>query len=282
MRALTRLWRALESIPGLLDVPAWWEHACGDDFPVIRPYLISTDVFGHRYPCPRHPRDHECPRRIIDYGDGEFAAICRHSHQFCERIPLAPKDALIHTIDMAKFAGALAPALKIRPQRLRYFGGLREIGVSIAPATRSCPAFLAIVTSPDQLQRSLHELLLSHPTPFVLLAPTSRFLTADHIRLLDRHKSIFVSLEETVGVDEDGHFAPLQAAYEEEAQPTAVAARQALVDACGAMDADSYRAARVHKSDFYKWLTGKLSDKSSKSKRIEEVLRTPAHCGGQE
>ncbi len=284
MRPLTRLWRALESIPGLLEVPAWWEHFCGDDFPVIQPHLLPTDVFGHRYPCPRYPRDGECPRRIVDYGDCEFAAICRHSHQFCERIPLTPKDALIHAIDMAKFAGALAPALKIRPQKLRDFGGVREIGVSIAPATRNCPVFLAIVTSMDQLQRSLHELLLSHPTPFLLLAPTSRFLTADHLRLLDRHKSHFVSLEETVGVDDGGRFVPLQPASEEEAAPTPVANRQAAVNAYhehhGATDADIYRAARVHKSDFYKWLAGKLSDKSGKSKRIEEVLRTPAKRGG--
>jgi hypothetical protein len=279
MRPLTQLWRALEAIPGLLDVTAWWEHSCGDEFPVIRPYLIPTDVFGHRYPCPRYPRDHECPRRIVDYGEGEFAAICRHSHQFCERIPLAPKDALIHAIDMAKFAGALAPALKIRPQKLREFSGL-----SVAPATRNCPVFLAIVTSADQLQRSLHELLLSHPTPFFLLAPTSRFLTADHIRLLDRHKSRFASLEETVGVDGGGRFVPLQPASEEEPAPTPVADRQSEVSAYherqGATDADIYRAARVHKSDFYKWLAGKLSDKSSKSKRIEEVLRTPGRCGG--
>ncbi|MDW8356219.1 MAG: hypothetical protein RMK57_17000 [Bryobacterales bacterium] len=282
MRALTRLWRALESIPGLLDVPAFWEHYCGEDFALIQPYLLPTDVFGHQYPCPRYPRDSECPRRIVDYGDGEFAAICRHSHQFCERIPLTPKDALIHTIDVARFAGALAPALKIRPQKIREFCGLREIGVSIAPSTRNCPAFLAIVNSVGQLQRFLHELLLSHPTPFILLAPTSKFLTADHLRLLDRHKSQVVSLEETVGVDDDGHFVPLQTAGAEEAPPTPVADRQAAVDAHGATDAEIYRAARVHKSDFYKWLTGKLSDKSSKSKRIEEVLRTPAQPSGPE
>ncbi len=40
MRQLTRLWRAIESIPGLLDVPAWWEHFCGDEFPLIQPYLL--------------------------------------------------------------------------------------------------------------------------------------------------------------------------------------------------------------------------------------------------
>lgn len=285
MRALTRLWRALESIPGLLDVPAWWEHFCGDDFPVIQPYLRPTDVFGHRYPCPRYPRDSECPRKIVDYGDGEFAAICRHPHQFCGRVPLTPKDALTQTLNLDKFTAALAPVLKIRAQKVRQFCGLSEIGASIAPATRNCPAFLAIVTSVDQLQRRLHELLLSHPTPFLLLVPTSTFLTADHHRLLERHKSLFVSLEETVGVDDGGRFAPLQAVGEEDAPPTPVADRQAAVDAYRerhvATDSDIYRAARVHKSDFYKWLAGKLSDKSSKSKRIEEVLRAPAHAGGQ-
>lgn len=285
MRPLTQLWRALESIPGLLDVPAWWEHSCGDDFPVIQPFLLPTNEFGYRYPCPRYPRDVECPRRIIDYGDGEFAAICQHSHQFCERISLTPREALIHTLDVAKLASTLAPVLRIRPQKARELCQLWEIGVSIAPATRNCPAFLAIVTPADQLQRSLHEILLSHPTPFLLLAPTSRFVTADHIRLLDRHKSHFVSLEEAVGVDGDGRFVPLQPAGEEEAAPTPVADRQAAVTAYherhDATDADIYRAARVHKSDFYKWLAGKLSDKSSKSQRIEEVLRTPGHSGCQ-
>ncbi|MGC8794843.1 MAG: hypothetical protein ACP5U2_15800 [Bryobacteraceae bacterium] len=120
--------------------------------------------------------------------------------------------------------------------------------------------------------------------PFLLVVPTSAFLTADHLRLLDRHKSRFISLEETVGVDEGGRFVLLQAAGEEETPPTPVADRQAAVSTYhrqhGATDADIYRAARVHKSDFYKWLTGKLSDKSSKSKRIEEVLRTPAPPGG--
>jgi len=281
----TRLWRALEAIPGLQDVPAWWEYFCGDEFRLIQPYLLPTNVRGHRYPCPRYPRDAECPRRIIDYGDGEFAAICQHRHQLCERIPLTPKDALIHTLDVARLAAALAPALRIRPQKPREFCGLWEIGVSIAPATRHSPAFLAVVNSVDQLQRSLHELLLSHPTPFLLLAPTSTFLTADHLRLLDRHRSQFISLEQAVGVDEVGRFVPLQEDDGEGIQPTPVAERQAAVEAHhernGSTDAEIYRAARVHKSDFYKWLVGKLSDKSSKSKRIEEILRLGAQFGGQ-
>ena len=64
MRKLTRLWQALERLPGLCDISAYWEHHCGADYPLIRPHLRSTDDFGTRYPCP-HPHDAHCPRRIV-------------------------------------------------------------------------------------------------------------------------------------------------------------------------------------------------------------------------
>ncbi len=55
MRKLTQLWRALEKVPGLTDIPAAWELHCGGEFPLLRPHLHSTDVLGYRYPCaPRH------------------------------------------------------------------------------------------------------------------------------------------------------------------------------------------------------------------------------------
>lgn len=51
MRKLTQLWRAIEKVPGLTDIPAVWEVHCGDEFSLLRPHLRSTDVLGHRYPC---------------------------------------------------------------------------------------------------------------------------------------------------------------------------------------------------------------------------------------
>jgi hypothetical protein len=52
MRKLTRLWQALERIPGLCDITAYWEHHCGVDYPLLQPHLRVTDEFGARYPCP--------------------------------------------------------------------------------------------------------------------------------------------------------------------------------------------------------------------------------------
>ena len=76
MRTLSHLWRSLETIPGLLAIPAFWEAYCGPDIDIIRPHLRVTDMEGALYPCPKQ-RVGYCPRRIVDYGDGEFAALCR-------------------------------------------------------------------------------------------------------------------------------------------------------------------------------------------------------------
>ena len=79
MRKLTLLWQALERIPGLCDVLASWQLHCGADYTLIQAHLRPTDDFGARYPCP-HPHDADCPRAIVDYGDGLFAAVCSHPH----------------------------------------------------------------------------------------------------------------------------------------------------------------------------------------------------------
>ena len=73
MRTLSHLWRSLEAIPGLLAIPAFWEAHCGPDIDLVRPHLRVTDMEGSLYPCPK-PHVGYCPRKIIDYGNGEFAA----------------------------------------------------------------------------------------------------------------------------------------------------------------------------------------------------------------
>jgi hypothetical protein len=74
MKTLTRLWRALEEVPGLLAIPAFWEIECGDEFDRLKPFLRSTDTLGTLHPCP-FPSGSDCPQKIIDHGGGEFVAI---------------------------------------------------------------------------------------------------------------------------------------------------------------------------------------------------------------
>ena len=283
MRKLTRLWQALERIPGLCDVPAYWEQHCGPDYTLIRPHLRPTDEIGAHHPCP-HPRDADCPRKIIDYDDGTFAAICRHPHQLCDHLPLAPKDALIHRLDVGGFVRQMARVLCVRPQSFAAKkGGMWELGSSTNRATRNYPVFLLIFTARRDFGSAMGDLLLGTSVPFVVVAPTRSHLTGNIRELLARRQCDFISLEERIGSTDDGQLVALEIADAEEIAPTPVEHRQAVVEKYNRdfsyTDAQTYRDARVHKADFYRWIRGELKDKSGKSRRIEEVLRTAPSSG---
>ena len=278
MRKLTLLWQALERIPGLCDVLASWQLHCGADYPLIQPHLRPTDDFGARYPCP-HPHDADCPRAIVDYGDGLFAAVCRHPHKLCEDVTLSAKDALVHRLDIDAALTPLASALAVRIQGLQVRApGVWALGVSTSRSTRNHPAFFFAFRRCRDFRSALHEVALSCPTPFIAVAPTSGFLTVELREVLERRKSDFISLEDRVGLSEDGRFVALEITDANEITPTPVEQRHAAVEKYKSdftcTDQVIFEDAAVHKSDFYKWIKGTLGDKSSKSKRIEEILRT--------
>ena len=125
---------------------------------------------------------------------------------------------------------------------------------------------------------AIRDVALSCPTPFIAVAPTSGFLTVELREVLERRKSYFISMEDRVGLSDDGRFVALEITDANEIPPTPVEQRHAVVEKYksdfNCTDQVIFEDAGVHKSDFYKWIKGTLSDKSSKSKRIEEVLRT--------
>ena len=278
MRKLTWLWQGLERVPGLAAIPAYWEQFCGTEFPLIRPHLRPTDDIGATYPCP-HPRDHDCPRGIVQYGDGTFAAICRHPHKLCDDVPLAPKDALVCTLDIGALVRPMAEGLCVRTQNLQVRAhGVWELGLSTSRATRNHPAFLLVFAWRDDFRSALRELALSCPTPFVAVAPTSNHLTVELRENLARRQSDFISMEDRVGLSEDGRFVALEITDADEIAPTPVEQRPAVVDQYkrdfGYTVDNICEDANVNRSDFYKWMKGKLDSKSGKSIRIEEALRT--------
>jgi hypothetical protein len=278
MRKLTRLWQGIESVPGLAAIPAYWEHFCGTEFPLIRPHLRPTEDIGATYPCP-HPRDHDCPRRIVQYGDGTLAAICRHPHKLCDDVPLAPKDALVCTLDIGALVRPIVEGLCVRTQNLQVRAhGVWELGLSTSRATRNHPVFLLVFARRDDFRSALRELALSCTTPFVAVAPTSNHLTVELRETLARRHSDFISMEERVGLSEDGRFVALEITDADEITPTPVEQRHAVVEKYksdfNCTDQVIFEDAGVHKSDFYKWMKGTLGNKSSKSKRIEGILRT--------
>jgi lambda repressor-like predicted transcriptional regulator len=205
MRKLLKLWRALEGIPGLLGVPEVWRQECGEDFEFAGPHLKPTDMIGKRYPCPHSFS--ECPRRIIDYSDDEFAAICQDEHQRCERVPLTRREALIHRLDLS---GVLQPVLRaamIRPQAMTLHSpGLWAVGLSEQPHARNYPVYFLLAHSQSSHEAAVVRLLLDIPDSFLLVLPTNQFRTVETERRLRERRVECLCLEEQVLVDGQGEF----------------------------------------------------------------------------
>jgi hypothetical protein len=278
MRRLTQLWQALERIPGLCDIPAWWECHCGADYPLIRPHLRPTDDFGARYPCP-HPRDGHCPRAIIDYEDGTFTAICRHPHKLCERIPLTAREALVYELDIASFLKPIAQTLGLRWQEptLR-FAGVWAIGISARTNTRSQPAFLHVQGRQSAFLEGVRRLAVEIDGPFLLIAPTEQFRDVPVQEIIQRRGIGFVALEDQIVVDDTGGFVGVDAVSAENQYPiTPEADRERVLNVfCQKHDCPKTRVAdeaEVHPADLYKWVRDDLPQRSKKSARIETVLR---------
>ena len=278
MRKLTQLWQAIEKIPGLSDIPAGWEVHCGGEFPMLRPHLRSTDVLGHRYPCP-NPRDADCPRAIVDYGDGSFAAICRHPHRLCDDKVLAASDPLVHELDIASFFKSVVQALGLRWQQpaLR-FPGVWAIGVSTRSNTRSQPAFLQIQARRTAFIEGVRRLLIEINGPFLLVAPTERFRDVSVQEMIQARGVAFISLEDAILVDDTGRFVAVDpVSSEDELTVTPPADRERVVNAfCQKYDIPKTKAAdaaEVVPTDLYKWMRDELPKKSKKSARIEALLR---------
>ena len=276
MRTLPKLWRSLDRIAGQLAVPAVWEVESGEDFEFLRPHLRPTDMVGALYPCPH--RYGYCPRKIVDYGDGEFAALCRDPHQSCERVSLTAKDALLHELDLAAFLQPILRAASIRhePPKKRGFGTW-SLGLSTRRSSMNQPAFLIIAHGTEIFESAVNDLLLDVAGQFLIMAPTNRYRSVQVQARLQARNIGYVCLDEQVGVDENGCFVsadPLDSSDRIPATP--VADRKRVIAEFrakhGCKVVEIHEAAGIHEADYYKWLNGSIPDHYSTCIAIEKVL----------
>ena len=156
------------------------------------------------YPCPR-PGFGYCPRKIVDYGNGEFAAICRDPYQICESVKLTQRDVLLHELDVKGLVRLLAAPLGIRFQDPVPRGdGTWGIGISNRRDTRTQPVFLVLLPDAGRFQVVLHRLLVQVSGPFVVIAPTDRHRTVEVQEMLQDRGVCFLALEEHIQIDDAG------------------------------------------------------------------------------
>ena len=276
MRKLPKLWHSLDRIAGQLAVLAVWEVESGEDFEFLRPHLRPTDMVGALYPCPH--RYGYCPRKIVDYGDGEFAALCRDPHESCERVSLTARDALLHELDLAGFLQPILRAASIRHEQPKKRGyGTWSLGLSTRRSSMNQPAFLIIAHGTEIFESAVNDLLLDVAGQFLIMAPTNRYRSVRVQERLQARNIGYVCLDEQVGVDENGGFVSVDPLDSTDRIPaTPVADRKRVVTEFrtkhGCKVVEIHEAAGVHEADYYKWLNGSIPDHYSTCVAIEKVL----------
>jgi len=240
--------------------------------------LRITDKEGTVYPCPGKQMGY-CPRRIVDHLDGEYVALCQDPHQSCERVTLTRRDVLQQELDVAAFTKRIAGPLGIRWQSPVVRGnGLWSVGVSEAQGTRGQPVFLALVTDTQRFAGLVQRLVIDQDRPFVLLAPTKRRCTVEVVELLQARQSLFVSLEERLGLAESGQLVAIgekgEAGQATAATPVArrAAAARSFAKRYKCRIKDIHEAAGVDQSDYYRWINGTRPDDYSTCQAIERIL----------
>lgn len=278
MRDLNRFWQSLERVRGLKAVPAFWRELCGPDFDLIRQHLRATDIIGALYPCP-HPSSGHCPRRIVDYGDGHYAAVCRDPYKVCPDVPLEPRDVVVHELGLAGLTQSLAAPLGIRAQAPVARGdGTWAVGISVRPDSRGQPVFLIVLPAAARFRAAVERLLFDVPGPFVIVAPTDDHRSVEVQEHVQRRGLSFVALEDHIGLAEEGHFAARVAAEDaHRARTTPVADRPRVIREFTSRHKCKVKeiqvAAGVDEADYYKWVHGRIPDHYSTCTAIERVLQ---------
>ena len=205
MPAMTRFWQSLETVRGGATLPAQWRHWMGaDEYALVETLFRPTGELATWFP-------HQDPElfyyRVIEHGPDDYVGVCDETGQ---RVPIPTADLAIHRLNHAALQRAVAGALGLVVDLRPIDETVAQIGRFEPAAGVSCPAFWTIPAGPDELARGIERLAVRQSGPFLLLAPTRRFLTTAAEDWLRMTRGRFLALEESVARSESGHWTATQ------------------------------------------------------------------------
>ncbi len=205
-RPPSRLWSAVESVPGLAAVQSEWSRLLGIDRQAAWRFFAPTQFRVETFPCPS-PGGDGCPRRVVEHDDG-FEAICGDTPTQCLPILLTAGDLVIYEADMATLGRGVAAALGITRFAFSSTGISQTWGLGgHGPiAAEALPVYLTIPTGKDAFRRTVTELVTLSEGAFLLLSPTSKMAGLPTIELLKRRKASFAALDDLLDLLPDGRF----------------------------------------------------------------------------
>jgi hypothetical protein len=183
-------WRCLEEVPSLSAVAAEWKQHAGDAFDAMREgFLQKANRKASSVPCPEKDG---CTYQVKPRGNG-FVGICTDDEGMgCDDLPLTLADVEVWEVNFLRLGRAIAKALQCDAKEPGFLlERTRQIASLGSPPL---PVFLTIQHDENGFSKVVVELVARFPKGCILLAPTSRFHTADTTEMLARVNSGFFDL----------------------------------------------------------------------------------------
>lgn len=166
---------------------------------MARQFLVVTGELATSYPA----LDQGEPRPIIPHGDDDFAATCPRGG---EPLALRRTDVLVRRFDQMRLARAIGKALgatlivePVAGEELAW-----RIG-NLPLAFGARPVFMTIPWDSLALASAIDVLTSQYRHPYLLLAPTRRWVNAIVESKLDTTDGIFFAMCDLVQPTNDGH-----------------------------------------------------------------------------
>lgn len=196
-KAAPRLWRTLETVPGLTATTYEWRGRLGADYEWAKRFLRASGGKATSYPCPKRPRC-GCAHAVVRHSDDDIVAVCRCAPRRCDNVRLGGMDIVLYEINRRALGNAIAGALGIKAEE-GPCGGLHmtwQVGSYPARPGTDIPLLLTVQYDSDDFRNVVQTLLARRDKPFVLMAPTGKHWLPEFETDMAGRKARFLQLDE--------------------------------------------------------------------------------------
>jgi hypothetical protein len=164
---MTKLWRAIEESPLLMDVKDVWRERLGKDFEPLSRFLEATNIVATRLP----GRTPWSSLKVVENGDG-FMAFCEST---CESKEVLRADVICHQLNSRQLAAELNAALSLgrKPEWLDNSRRVWFLG-NLSLELQSRPVYMSLHIASDLITEALHTAASHARSAFLLLDLNSK------------------------------------------------------------------------------------------------------------
>jgi hypothetical protein len=164
---MTKLWRAIEESPLLMDVKDVWRERLGKEFEPLSRFLEATNIVATRLP----GRTPWSSFKVVE-NDDSFMAFCKSTGESKE---VCRADVICHQLNSRQLAAELNAALRLgrKPEWLDNSRRVWFLG-NLSLELQSRPVYFSLQIASDSITEALHVAAAHARSPFLLLDLNSK------------------------------------------------------------------------------------------------------------